>query len=383
MTDNDGLHDYTYDSLYQIIGATHPTVNNPLEQFSYDAVGNRLTDLTHANYQYNELNQLTEDDSCTYTYDADGNMTAKINKQTEDTTVYTYDIENKLVQVQKAGMLARYTYDALGRRMSKEVNGEVKHYRYDGEDLILEMNGNDSITANYTFGPGIDDPLEMNRAGNEYYYVKDALGSVTSLTDNSGNVVHEYNYSVFGKIVSESGDSVENPFTYTSRELDKETGNYYYRARYYDPKNGRFLNEDPIGFRGSDENFYRYCINNPLNYFDPTGLAKKKGGEGSSSPYIGSGTIPSPDPTKGNPVFFSENAGKWIYDTSPESDPSNSQYARKGVLFPYGNPHGFKTDIPCSDASRVASVGKGIAGVGSVIGGAVLIVLFVFVSPAY
>ena len=108
MIDNDGVHSYAYDALYQIVEATHPTVQNPLEQFSYDSVGNRMTDLTHSAYQYNELNQLLEDDSCVYRYDLDGNMTAKIDKNAGDTTVYTYDIENRLVEVRKPGMVAKY-----------------------------------------------------------------------------------------------------------------------------------------------------------------------------------------------------------------------------------------------------------------------------------
>jgi RHS repeat-associated protein len=272
MTDNDGMHDYAYDTLYQIIRATHPSIPNPLEQFSYDVVGNRLTDMTHTNYQYNELNQLTEDDSCKYAYDADGNMTEKIDKATGDTTHFVYDIENKMVEVRKPGMLSKYSYDALGRRMSKEVNGEVRQFRYDGQSLIFEMNGNDSVIANYTFGPAIDDPLSMNKNGNNYYYVKDGLNSVAALTDSIGNVKHEYKYEVFGKIVEESGDTIENPFTYTSREREKENSVYYYRARTYDPILGRFSQEDPIRFSGSDVNFYRYVFNNPLNAFDPLGL---------------------------------------------------------------------------------------------------------------
>jgi RHS repeat-associated protein len=134
------------------------------------------------------------------------------------------------------------------------------------------MNGQDSITANYTHGPGIDNPLMMNRAGKNYYYAKDGLGSVTALTDSTGNVVHEYKYSVYGEIVEENGDSVENPFTYTSRELDRETGLMYYRARYYESGLGRFLSEDPVGFKAGDVNFYRYVGNQPVVFVDPFGL---------------------------------------------------------------------------------------------------------------
>jgi RHS repeat-associated protein len=278
MTDVDGVHNYMYDTLYQIIQATHPSIPNPLEQFTYDTAGNRLTDLIHDNYQYNELNQLIEDDSCMYNYNADGNMTEKVSKSTGDTTHFIWDIENRLIEVRKPGTIARYIYDALGRRMSKEVNGVKKQFRYDGQNLILEMGGTDTIMANYTFGLGIDNPLMMNRTANNYYYTKDGLGSVTALTDSTGNVVHEYKYSVYGEIVEETGNSVENPFTYTSREIDRETGLMYYRARYYDPELGRFLSEDPIGFLGDNVNLYAITQNNTINFTDPLGW--EEGGSG-------------------------------------------------------------------------------------------------------
>ncbi len=275
MTDNDGTHNYTYDPLYQILNATHPSVKNPLEQFAYDAAGNWLND----NRVHNELNQLLEDDSCYYRYDLDGNMTEKISKATNDTIHFVWDIENKLTEVRKPGLLVKYEYDAIGRRVSKEVNGFVTQLRYDGEDMILEMDSQDSLIANYTFGPGIDDPLMMHRDSNNYYYVKDGLGSVTALTDGTGNTVKEYKYGVFGIITDESGDStLWNPFTYTSREWEKELGTYFYRARYYDPEMGRFLSEDPIGFGGGDINIYRYVYNSSTNYSDPFGYKVKFGG---------------------------------------------------------------------------------------------------------
>jgi len=193
------------------------------------------------------------------------------------TFYFVWDIENKLIEVRKPGMIAQYTYDALGRRMGKEVNGVTKQFRYDGEDLIMEMNSNDSITASYTFGPGIDNPLMMNRNDKNYYYVKDGLGSVTALTDSTSNIVKEYKYSVFGKIVEETGNNtLYNPFTYTAREFDKESGLYYYRYRYYNAEIGRFLSEDPIGINSGDANCYRYVWNNSTNFIDPYGMVGEK-----------------------------------------------------------------------------------------------------------
>lgn len=199
-------------------------------------------------------------------------MTEKISKTTNDTTRFMWDIENKLVEVRMSGLLVKYEYDALGRRVTKEVNGDITQFRYDGEDLVLEMNKYDSIKANFTFAPGIDNPLMMHRKDHNYYYVKDGLGSVTALTDSTENTVKEYKYNVFGVITDESGDStLWNPFTYTSREYEKELGTYFYRARYYDPKMGRFLSEDPIGFDGKDKHKYRYALNSPFRYKDPNG----------------------------------------------------------------------------------------------------------------
>jgi RHS repeat-associated protein len=273
MTDVDGTHNYTYDSLYQIVQATHPIAPNPLEQFSYDAVGNRLTDMTQNAYQYNELNQLLEDDSCKYLYDLDGNQSEKIDKATGDTTHFVYDIENKLVQVQKPGMVAQYAYDAVGRRMVKTVNGTITQFRYDGDNLIFEMDGNGSIIADYTFGTGTDNPLQMHRNAKNYYYVSDGLGSIAALTDSNASTVKEYKYSVYGLITNESGDSlVLNPFTYTSREYEKEFGIYFYRTRYYDPQISKFLSEDLIGYIGNDLNLYRYVANSVAILTDPFGL---------------------------------------------------------------------------------------------------------------
>jgi RHS repeat-associated protein len=90
----------------------------------------------------------------------------------------------------------------------------------------------------------------------------------------SANLAASYVYDSFGKLTASTG-TVTNPFEYTGREFDPETGLYYYRARYYDPVMGRFLSEDPSG-AASGLNLYRYVSNNPVNLYDPTGLREKK-----------------------------------------------------------------------------------------------------------
>jgi RHS repeat-associated protein len=110
----------------------------------------------------------------------------------------------------------------------------------------------------------------MRRGGNSYFYLRDGLGSITSLSNNSESVVNTYEYDAFGNVVNKTG-SVTNPYGYTGRILDSESGLMYYRARYYDQKIGRFITADPIGLMGGI-NFYVYVGNNPINLVDPTGL---------------------------------------------------------------------------------------------------------------
>lgn len=106
----------------------------------------------------------------------------------------------------------------------------------------------------------------MARGGQNYFYHSDGLGSITEITDNTGTVVKSYTYDSFGNIVNETG-TLNNPYTYTGRERDSESGLYFYRARYMDPKTGRFLQEDPIW----NVNNYIYAEDNPVNFIDPYG----------------------------------------------------------------------------------------------------------------
>jgi RHS repeat-associated protein len=102
-----------------------------------------------------------------------------------------------------------------------------------------------------------------------YYYHYDGLGSVVALSNVNRQVVECYSYDSYGNPTGSS--SVGNPYFFTGRNLDTETGLYYYRARMYDPAIGRFLQPDPIGYAGG-LNFYGYVDNNPLNWIDPLGL---------------------------------------------------------------------------------------------------------------
>ena len=226
-------------------------------------------------YVYNLSNELTSKPGTAYTYDNNGNLLSK--DDAGGTTSYVWDPENRLTSVTLpgSGETVSFQYDPFGRRIYKSSPYGTTIFVYDGINVIEEVSADGSLVALYTHGLNMDEPLAMLRGNTMRYYLADGLGSVTSLTDAKGNLTSTYQYDSFGNLTASTG-SIFNPFRYTGREFDTETGLYFYRARYYDPSIGRFISEDPIRFRGGI-NFYCYVKNNPINWIDPFGLCRKKG----------------------------------------------------------------------------------------------------------
>ena len=262
---------HTYDALQRL--TTGGTTGTP-ENYNYDLVGNRTTSFLSSSHNHDDLNRLLEDDAFTYTYDNNGNLETKTNKATPtEVTTYHWDAQDQLIQIDRPdSTTVTYKYDGLGRRIEKNVAGTITRYVYDGEDILLEYDGTNTFVARYSHGDQVDQPLVLQKAGQGFfYYHSNNQGSITHLTDSAGTIANSYVYDSYGRQLTVA-ESVIQPFSYTGREYDGESGLYFYRARYFDQNTGRFLSEDPIGFDAGDQNLYRYVFNNPTNLNDPEGF---------------------------------------------------------------------------------------------------------------
>jgi RHS repeat-associated protein len=269
----DGIQNYSYDSTNQLTGANHTTQTN--EAYSYDANGNR----TNGGYGTGTNNQLLTNGIYNYSYDDEGNRTKRVEIATGKVTEYVWDYRNRLASVlfkDGAGVVTKtigYTYDGNDRRISKRIDGAVsERYVYDGSDIALVFDGAGNQTHRYLHGTQIDQVLADETQTSMVWALADNQGAVRDVLDGNGTILNHVTYDSFGKVVSQSNAGVEFRYGYTGREQDGETGLDYYRARYYDASNGRFISEDPLGFAAGDGNLTRYVGNSPTNWNDPSGL---------------------------------------------------------------------------------------------------------------
>jgi RHS repeat-associated protein len=321
------LHDpanselYRYDSAYRLIDFQRGELNaqgdaiinpssdaNQRQEWNLDGVGNwNQTTITDddANVDvedrehsaFNELIHREDSVNEDFRYDDNGNLIE------DNDYLYEWDSRNRLsIVTRKAdGVVGVYNYDAMGRRIRKEVynsddlNG-VTNFYYDGNRVVEERDDEDNLSQQYVYGNYIDEVLMMDRNGDgddsaieggdqRLHYHQDALFSVYAVTDEVGQILESYFYDPFGKVMifDENGNpvppnpwgtahsAIANPYLFTGRRFDEETGLYYYRARYYDANEGRFISRDPSGYVDGMNLYSGYFA---LNSLDPTGTDK-------------------------------------------------------------------------------------------------------------
>lgn len=306
MTTLAGAHNYQYDSEGQLTSSSHPEADalHQLETFTHDSLGNRAQD-NQGSYIYDSKKHLLEEDwKYLYSYDPNGNLTSKQEKNFGKVWNYTYSSENQLLIAQyfdNNNLIRRIemSYDALGRRVQKKIiensQERTRKYVYNSNEIIAELDEDNDVLVKYTHsGLRTDDVLSMDvtsegvskgiaPVSGTYYFLKDSLGSIIDIANSSGAFVQHYVYSSYGKLLKIENmgiDQTQNPsiktsYSYTNREYDSEMGLYYYRARYYDAHSGRFMQEDPqpggLELPISVVNRYIYAHNNSTNLTDPEG----------------------------------------------------------------------------------------------------------------
>ncbi|OGU01260.1 MAG: hypothetical protein A2X82_09035 [Geobacteraceae bacterium GWC2_55_20] len=269
---NDVTSNYGYDKTYQL---TNSTNSQNSETFTYDKVGNRKTKQgTQAPWTYNKNNELINAEIAIYGYDSNGNTTTKI--EGSSTTSFSYNSTDRLTSVQLPdGRAATYTYDPFGRRIKKQIGLEATILVYADEGLIGEYTTQGTATKTYGWRPnGIwgTNPVFQQENGQYYFYHNDHLGTPQKLTDAAGDIVWEATYEAFGKANVDPDSTIVNNLRFPGQYFDEESNLHYNWNRYYDPRTGRYTQNDTIGFYGGEVNLYRYADNQVLTNLDPWGL---------------------------------------------------------------------------------------------------------------
>ncbi|HEY0894330.1 MAG TPA: RHS repeat-associated core domain-containing protein, partial [Cellvibrio sp.] len=200
-------------------------------------------------------------------------------------TRYRYNAQNQLVEVNVAGVVTRYTYDALGRRISKTTEPGAQQstistttFYWNGDVLLSEINeGVSSTSRTYLFEPFSFKPLALVQHGQVFHYHTDHIGTPREITNARAEVVWSSTFKTYGALALAHVNEVENPLRFQGQYFDSETGLHYNRHRYYDPNCGQFTTQDPIGLLGG-MNAYQYAPN-PMTWVDPCGLSCKDGSQ--------------------------------------------------------------------------------------------------------
>ena len=267
---------YKYDNLDRLVSETitDPIHGNEQIDYTYDAVGNRLT-RTDSNgtltYTYDANDRLIAAGGTTFQYDANGNMIARQDGST--LTTYTYDDSNRLIAVHTGSRDDKLSIRCRRQSRDGESEGHVTHFLVDTAgrlpQVVEERDAQGNLIARYHYGSSL---VSQYRGGQTLILVTDAQLSTRQLVNDAGQVTDSYGFDAFGGMLFHDGTS-DNHYLYTGEQADG-TGLYYLRARYYDASLGQFTSMDR--YQGMEKNTvfantYSYASGSPVEHGDPSG----------------------------------------------------------------------------------------------------------------
>ncbi|WP_195282371.1 RHS repeat-associated core domain-containing protein [Harryflintia acetispora] len=307
---------YVYDLLGRL--TEEKVAGGETVSYAYDRFSNRRTmTVTKADgkavmssYEYDLRNRLlkeikkdkTSEETYVYRYDFNGNQLQRLWEKFETGKGRTepgrvsfakkragevvicerrgYNGLNQLTSLYQDGEVTRYRYRPDGLRLCKEkADGTETGHIWDGSEMVAEYQANGNIIARYLRGINL---IARELDGQQEYYLHNAHGDVVQRTDRYGTPLKSYDYDAFGN--EEKPEELDhNPWRYCGEYLDLEVQNYYLRARSYEPRTGRFTQQDSVAYttaklpNGTEAvdplslNLYTYCGNNPVMFTDPSG----------------------------------------------------------------------------------------------------------------
>ena len=283
--DFNAVNQATFKNAAKDVIKVYYLIPNRQESYLYDAIGNRTSativaqnTVTNAYTYYDNSSRVKSNGKYNFEYDNNGNMTQKTAVDGSEVWIYGYDLLNRLVTVQKNGVnVASYLYDESGLRVEKTGTKGTVDYVYDtGGNVLYQQEGRNYTENVYVLGKHfarVDGNLDNPGQTTKYFLETDHLGSTVAVTDVNGSKVWDTEYTPFGDRAVITG-SLAGAISFTGKDLDEDTGLYYYNARWYDADLGRFITEDNVPITPSDPmtlNYYTYCDNDPMTKVDPSG----------------------------------------------------------------------------------------------------------------
>ena len=325
-----GRTEYFYDTLDRLTQVKGPAP----QTFLHDPAGNILASndgeapaAAEAPQQV-QGNRLAFHGDSHYQYDSRGNRIAQARgKGQRLRTDYRYNSLNQLTDVAHNGLHTQYTYDPLGRRITKLSQKSRTDFLWLEDVLLSEVTQtreNDSAPIQkqsklYLFEPNSFKPLAFLQDKQLYHYHLDHLGTPQEISNHQGEIVWAVSYKAYGNLALAYQQQVENNLRFQGQYFDSESGLHYNRFRYYDPEAGRFVNQDPIGLLGGVNN-YLY-VPSPISWVDPFGLNSVVTGAGrdhvtyqgikNGKPYTGYASAPSSDGLSSSEIISRRYGGNF------------------------------------------------------------------------